>query len=48
VQEHSKDIKELTHSLEGMTFEVVPSEVDKSTDNPSTNIRYERVKPIKK
>lgn len=50
VQEHSKDIMELTHSLEGMTFEVVPQEsgTEKSLDRPPAVIKYERVKPVKK
>jgi hypothetical protein len=50
VQEHSKDITELTHSLQGMTFELVqPKKSDeKSTEKPSTIIRVVPVKPIKK
>jgi hypothetical protein len=50
VQEHSKDLEEFTHSLQGLTFELVQPEksVEKSSVKPSAIIRVVPVKPIKK
>jgi uncharacterized membrane-anchored protein YhcB (DUF1043 family) len=49
VQEHSATVNDIVHSLQGLTFEFVPTEKseDKSTIKPSAKIRIVPVKPRK-